>query len=110
LYKATVSDLAHDSARKQPRDKNHRPPYQRHHAIGCALAPGGSGLDGATQILLRAAVAAYLNSLTLDGYAYSTSLVASMVNSVLASGDRSIILGVAAALDAANNAGTCPLD
>lgn len=68
---------------------------------------GGTGVTGATETLLRAAVAAYLNSLTVD-YAYSTAEVVSMVNAALASGDRATMLAVAAALDSANNAG-CPL-
>jgi hypothetical protein len=69
---------------------------------------GGTGLDGATRILLRAAVAAYLNSLSVD-YAFTTAQVVTMVNTALASGDRDVILATAAQLDAANN-GTCPLD
>ena len=74
--------------------------------LGALSLQGGSGVEGATEILLRAAVAAYLNSLSLN-YAYSTAEVVSMVNAALASGDRATILAVAAELDAASNAG-CP--
>jgi hypothetical protein len=69
---------------------------------------GGTGVLGATRVLLRAAVAAYLNSLSVD-FAFSTAQVVSMVNAALASGDRATILAVAAQLDTANNAG-CPLN
>lgn len=84
---------------------------------------GGSGTDGAARILVRAAVAAWLNSAYDDpagGSAmqypwrrWSTGeegrppLVAT-VNAALASGDRARMLDLAALLDADNNLG-CPL-
>jgi hypothetical protein len=66
---------------------------------------GGSTLEGAAEILLRAAVAAVLNAAKFGG---SPSTIISEVNSALASGDRDTILGLASTLDAANNLG-CPL-
>jgi hypothetical protein len=68
---------------------------------------GGPGVDGATEILLRAAVAAYLNSFAVD-YPLSTAEVISQVNTALASGDRATMLALAATLDSNNNLG-CPL-
>jgi len=70
---------------------------------------GGSGLEGARQILMRAAVAAYLNSLKNFNYQFSTSEVVNMVNTALASSSRDLIILTAAKLDLANNAG-CPLN
>lgn len=69
---------------------------------------GGPDVSGATRILLRAAAAAYLNSLSVD-FALTPEQVVSMVNAALASGDRATIIAVAAQLDAANN-GDCPLN
>lgn len=70
---------------------------------------GGSGVDGASRILLRAAVAAVLNAAHGDvAYQYSSDLIIRRVNAALASGDRATILALAADLDAANNGG-CPL-
>ncbi len=70
---------------------------------------GGSGVEGASRILLRAAVAALLNSADPDvDYPRSTNDVIWAVNAALASGDRAAILGLASALDAENNLG-CPL-
>jgi hypothetical protein len=70
---------------------------------------GGSTIDGAARILLRAAVAAVLNA-AHPGVAYEFTLaeVIADVNAALASGDRATILALASELDAANNAG-CPL-
>jgi hypothetical protein len=70
---------------------------------------GGPGVDGATEILLRAAVAAYLNSFAVD-YPLTTAEVVSQVNAALASGSRSTMLALASTLDANNNGITgCPL-
>jgi hypothetical protein len=66
---------------------------------------GGSGVDGAWQILMRAAVAAYLNSKMNFGYQYTTAQVVSMVNTALASNNRDLIVITAGKLDLANNAG-----
>ncbi len=73
---------------------------------------GGSGLDGAAEILLRAATAAVLNA-AHEGVAYpyrrfTQFMIITKVNSALASGDRSQILSLAETLDEANNLG-CPL-
>jgi hypothetical protein len=72
---------------------------------------GGSGLDGATQILLRAAVAATLNA-AHEGLGYPLRRRGedgsfAMVNEALASGDREAILELARYLDSLNNLG-CP--
>jgi len=66
---------------------------------------GGSTLEGASEILLRAAVAAILNAAKFGG---SASTIITNVNDALASGDRTTIINLAATLDAANNLG-CPL-
>ncbi|MGH3371649.1 MAG: hypothetical protein ACRDPR_16780, partial [Nocardioidaceae bacterium] len=67
---------------------------------------GGSGTKGAAQTLLREAVAALLNSAhpNLD-YPRTTASVINDVNAALASGNRSTMLTLAAALDADNNLG-----
>lgn len=71
---------------------------------------GGSSLEGAAGNLLRASVAAFLNSAhgNVD-YPRSTSAVISDVNAALASQDRDTILSLASALDHDNNLG-CPLN
>jgi hypothetical protein len=82
---------------------------------------GGPGLDGATQILLRAAAAAYLNNLNLPEqgntgsplyvgpslYTYGEphGVLQTMVGAALASNDRATILALATQLDIFNNAG-----
>ncbi len=74
---------------------------------------GGRGLGGATEILLRAATAAYLNA-AHEGVAYpyrrfgQPGELKAQVNAALASGSRQQMLDLAATLDAANNLG-CPL-
>ncbi len=75
---------------------------------------GGSGVQGAAQILMRAAVAAFLNAAHEGlGYPYRRfsfpgNMLAS-VNKALASLDRPTMLRLAEKLDAANNLG-CPLN
>lgn len=70
---------------------------------------GGSGTAGASRILLRAAVAALLNSASSDvDYPLTTAQVIAHVNAALASSDRSTILALATSLDNSNNLG-CPL-
>jgi len=70
---------------------------------------GGNGLNGAKRVLLRAAVAALLNSASPDvDYVMSTAEVIDAVNAALASNSRSTMLALARELDEANNAG-CPL-
>lgn len=66
---------------------------------------GGSTLEGASEILLRAAVAAILNAGQFGG---SASGIIAEVNAALASNNRDKILALATTLDAANNLG-CPL-
>jgi hypothetical protein len=70
---------------------------------------GGTGLLGAERILLRAAVAALLNSTdnVVDYYLF-TSEVRNRVSAALTSDNRSRMLTLAGNLDNWNNAG-CPL-
>lgn len=71
---------------------------------------GGPGTAGAAEILLRAAVAALLNSAHPDvAYPRTTAQVLAAVEVALDSNDRDTMLVLAAALDADNNLG-CPLD
>jgi hypothetical protein len=71
---------------------------------------GGNGADGASRILLRAAVAAILNAANEDvDYQYTSAQITSRVNAALASGDRATILALATDLDRANNGG-CTLN
>ena len=71
---------------------------------------GGSGVSGATRILLRAAVAAVLNAASPGvGYPMSVASIVSDVNAAIATADRGAILALASSLDAANNLG-CPLN
>ena len=76
---------------------------------------GGPGVDGATQILLRAATASILNAAHEDlGYPYrrfndNQFGIMTQVSDALQSGDRSTILDLARVLDEANNLG-CPLN
>ncbi|WP_153397734.1 hypothetical protein [Ornithinicoccus halotolerans] len=83
-----------------------------------ALAGGGGrGVDGASTILARAAVAAWLNA-AHEGLGYpwrrfATGLegrdhLVATVNAAFASGDRATMLALAERLDADNNLG-CPL-
>jgi hypothetical protein len=70
---------------------------------------GGNDVSGATQILLRAAVAALLNAAnpTVE-YPRSAGAIVADVNAAIAGGDRAAILALASALDGDNNLG-CPL-
>lgn len=71
---------------------------------------GGSGVGGASQILLRASVAALLNAAHPDiDYPRTPATVITQVNAALASGNRATILNLASSLDADNNRG-CPLN
>ncbi len=74
---------------------------------------GGTGVDGATQILLRAATASVLNA-AHEGLGYPLRRAGSdgifaQVRKALASGDRATILNLAKKLDNLNNLG-CPLN
>ena len=72
---------------------------------------GGNNLQGAKDILLRAAVAALLNEANpAINYGYDGTLaeLKAEINAALASGSRTTILALASELDMLNNAG-CPL-
>lgn len=72
---------------------------------------GGSDLNGASQILLRAAIAGLLNA-SSPGVSYPTTVnaIITSVDSALNSGDRNTIVNLAAQIDAANNGSAgCPL-
>lgn len=70
---------------------------------------GGSGLLGAERILLRAAVAALLNSTDdVVDYPLYTNEVRNRVSAALTSNDRQRMLNLANNLDRKNNLG-CPL-
>jgi hypothetical protein len=64
---------------------------------------GGNTLSGAAQTLLRAAVAAILNS-TAQTYPLTTAQIVAEVNTALASQNRATILAEATRLDQFNNA------
>jgi hypothetical protein len=73
---------------------------------------GGSGVTGATKILMRASVAAFLNAAVEDiGYPYrrfdEPGNMTATINGLLAGQDRSAIIAYATVLDTANNLG-CP--
>ncbi len=71
---------------------------------------GGTGVAGATQNLLRAAVAALLNAANGDvDYPFSAAAIVTEVNLAIASGNRVNILSLASLLDSNNNLG-CPID
>lgn len=71
---------------------------------------GGSDMNGAAEILLRAGVSALLNSAQPDvDYPLTTAEVIDAVNMALASGSRSTMIDTAARLDRYNNLG-CPLN
>ncbi len=75
---------------------------------------GGSGVDGAAKILLRASTAAYLNAAHEGlGYPYrrfnDPGQLKTTIQAAFASGDRDTMLALATMLDDANNLG-CPLN
>jgi hypothetical protein len=71
---------------------------------------GGSTNTAAARILLRAAVAALLNSASPDvDYPLTSAQVIAQVNAALASNNRSTMLSLASQLDRYNNYG-CPLN
>jgi len=86
--------------------------YGRRTLLEALQGGGGSGLDGAATILLRAAVAALLN-IQSDAIEYAETSVPTLigqVNQALATNDRATILALAERLDRLNNgAGGCPL-
>jgi hypothetical protein len=71
---------------------------------------GGSTVAGAAEILLRAAIAADLNSRNSNlSYPMTTANILTSVNAALASGNRDTILSLGVRLDNYNNGG-CPLN
>ena len=71
---------------------------------------GGSSLQGATQILLRAAVAALLNASSPEvDYPRTTAEVIADVNAALAFANKTAMLSLARGLDTDNNK-YCPLN
>jgi hypothetical protein len=79
-------------------------------AVGLAFQ-GGSTIQGAAEILLRAAIAAVLNASHPDiSYPYPGGVagIEAAVNAALNSQDRGTILTLAAILDFDNNSG-CPI-
>lgn len=69
---------------------------------------GGPGVQGGATILLRAATAAYLNSLEANiDYPLTSAQVVSQVNAALATNNREAMLKLATTLDQYNNLG-CP--
>jgi hypothetical protein len=71
---------------------------------------GGSGVDGAERVLLRAAVAALLNAAHPGvDYDWAAADIISQVSAALAGNDRDAILALATTLDNENNSG-CTLN
>ena len=72
---------------------------------------GGPDLNGATEILLRAAVAGLLNATDANvQFSSGNALIIKHVNAALATENRDTILALATRLDNKNNgAGGCPL-
>ena len=79
-------------------------PYDVDTLLQALKLKGGPGVDGAKQILLRAAVSALLNSTSIN-YPLTTSEIITMTDNALATGDRATMLSVASELDALNNLG-----
>jgi hypothetical protein len=71
---------------------------------------GGPGVEGGKRLLLKQAVAAFLNA-TSDSVDYpeTAAVVVAQVRAALQTGDREVMLSLAATLDAYNNQG-CPLN
>jgi len=85
-------------------------PFAKYTLLQGLQMKGGTGVVGATQILMRAAVSALLNASSSSiTYPYTKSQVISMVNTALATGTRDAIIITAGKLDVANNA-PCPLN
>jgi len=69
---------------------------------------GGSGFEGAERILVRAAVASYLNALAGNFPDWITSqLIVEQTNAAIESGSRSTLIGLAEKFDRWNNTGEC---
>jgi len=70
---------------------------------------GGDDLVGKQEILLRAAVAALLNSSAGLDYGVQPHAIIKAVNGRLAKGNLDGIVNLASKLDTRNNQGSCPL-
>lgn len=71
---------------------------------------GGPGVDGGKRLLLKQAVAALLGATSPQvDYPIAAADIVGQVSAALESGDREVMLSLAATLDAYNNLG-CPLD
>ena len=71
---------------------------------------GGPGVEGGKRLLLKQAVAAFLNATSASvDYPETAAVVVSQVRNALATGDREVMLSLATTLDAYNNQG-CPLN
>jgi hypothetical protein len=90
--------------------------FQNETMLQALQGGGGPGVTGATQILLRAGVAAYLNADVEILYPYrrwssgfgGLQPLQTLITSALNSQDRATMLDLATKLDNANNLG-CPL-
>lgn len=70
---------------------------------------GGNTFEEKSEILLRAAIAAWLNASSADvDYPMTADMIVSEVNAALASGDSDVVLALARQLDEYNNLG-CPI-
>ena len=76
--------------------------------LDALLYPGGPDPAGGARILLKQAVAALLNSAS-GFYPLTTAQVIGMVNSALATGNRSTMVTLASSLQELNRLG-CPCD
>ena len=70
---------------------------------------GGDDLIGAERVLLRAAVASYLNATRFKNFKPDAATVIADTNAALASGDRDTIIAQAEHWDFLNNKRPCPL-
>lgn len=86
-------------------------PLAYNHSFLTALNyKGGPGVEGGKRLLLKQATAAFLNATSgAVDYPETAALVVSQVKAALETGDREVMLSLAATLDAYNNQG-CPLD
>ena len=76
--------------------------------LDALLYPGGPGAAGGARILLKQAVAALLNAAS-GFYPLTTAQVIGVVNSALATGNRSTMVTLGNSLETLNSLG-CPCD
>jgi hypothetical protein len=88
------------------------PAFETETLLAALQGGGGPGVAGAETILLRAAVAAFLNaSNSAVSYPLTSAQIVSEVNAALQSGDRDTMLLLGSRLDGFNNGqGGCPLN